>query len=153
MRGESFKLFPALSSPPGSSREEGSGREILGSDPARYREPRRGGVRRLEAWLEEEEAGLYLLVERAGLHRASSFSFMSESFRIRIDSFPTASSSPKIYVSLVSRFQRNKECPELREFINSSSKKGGRDKLISPCRRTEPTKSIQQLNGSCFGAI
>ena len=44
---------------------------------------------------EEEEAGLYLQEERAGLDLAMSLSFDSQSDLLRRDSFPTASSNPK----------------------------------------------------------
>ena len=82
-------MVPFFSSP-GSSLELGSGRQRLGSEPARSLEESSGGVKRLEAWLEEEEAGLYLLEERAW-ERAGLVS----SARLRRESFPTASSKPK----------------------------------------------------------
>lgn len=57
-RGDNLAARPLLgfSSSPGSSLPLGSGRAMLGSDPARNLAPSKGGVSLREAWLELEEA-------------------------------------------------------------------------------------------------
>ena len=88
--GESLAPLASLrSSPgPGSSLELGSGRLMLGSEPALSRAASSGGV-----WLEVDEAGLYRLEERAGLLRSASLASRL-SVLVRRDSLPTASSKP-----------------------------------------------------------
>ena len=95
-RGESLATSPVLdfSSVPGCSLPLGSGRAMLGSDPALSRASSRGGLSLREAWLELEEA--------PGLERGGSPGLgpglpppppRSDSLRQR-DSFPAASSNP-----------------------------------------------------------
>jgi len=65
-RGDNLAAKPLLgfSSTPGSSLPLGSGRAMLGSEPARNLAPSKGGVNLREAWLELEEApGLYLAIK------------------------------------------------------------------------------------------